>query len=103
MDSIVEKLADIETTAEAIVEHAQVQKSEIEKRIQAKRDRFDQELEEETQKKLEGIRQEADAKMERILAGQRDKNRSMIEGLKEEFEENHKEYAQEILAHIIEV
>lgn len=103
MDSIVERLADIETTAEAIVEHAQAQKSEIEKKVQAKRDRFDQELEEETQKKLRKIRQEADAKMERILAGQRDKNRSTIDGLKKEFEENHNEYAQEILAHIIEV
>ncbi|MGF0033697.1 hypothetical protein ACQRBN_12125 [Bariatricus sp. SGI.154] len=103
MDSIVGRLADIETTAEAIVEHAQAQKSEIEKKVQAKRDRFDQELEEETQKKLQEIRQEADAKMERILAGQRDKNRSTIDGLKKEFEKNHNDYAREILAHIIEV
>lgn len=103
MDSVVEKLADIEATAEAIVEHAQDRKSEIEKEIQMKRDRFDQEMEEETQKKLKEIRQEADAKMERILAGQRDKNRTTIDGLRKEFEENHQEYAREILAHITEV
>ena len=103
MDSVVEKLADIETTAEAIVEHAQAQKSDIEKNIQAKRDQFDQRLEEETQKKLCEIRQEADAKMERILSSQRKKNRSTIDGLKKEFEEHHNEYAKEILAHIIEV
>lgn len=103
MDSVIGRLADIENTAEAIVEHAQVQKSEIEKRIQEKRDQFDRDLENETQKKLQEIRQDADAKMERILADQRGKNQSMIDGLKKEFEDNHSEYAREILAHIIEV
>lgn len=103
MDSVVEKLADIELTAEAIVEHAQAQKSEIEKKIQAKRNQFDEELEKETQKKLDKIRQESDAKMEQILAEQRDKNSSTIDNLKKEFEENHSIYAQEILKRIIEV
>ena len=32
MNTVVKKLADIEATAEAIVEHAQAQKSEIEKK-----------------------------------------------------------------------
>ena len=41
MDSIVEKLAEIEKTAEAIVEHAEAQKYEVEREIQAKRDAFD--------------------------------------------------------------
>ena len=40
MDSIVEKLAEIEKTAEAIVEHAEAQKYEVEREIQAKRDAF---------------------------------------------------------------
>lgn len=41
MESVVEKLADIEMTAEAIVEHAEAQKKEIEKEIQRKRDQLD--------------------------------------------------------------
>ena len=45
MESVVEKLADIEMTAEAIVEHAEAQKKEIEKEIQRKRDQFDENLE----------------------------------------------------------
>ena len=52
MNSVIERLADIESTAEAIVDHAQAQKTEIEKKIQAKRDRFDQELEEKTQARV---------------------------------------------------
>ena len=98
MNTVVKKLADIEATAEAIVEHAQAQKSEIEKKIQTQRDRFDTELEDRTRKQLAQIRQEADEKMER-----REKNRSTIDNLKKEFEENHTAYAREILAHIAEV
>ncbi len=103
MDTVVKKLADIEATAEAIVEHAQAQKSEIEKKIQNQRDRFDAAIEDETQKQLSKIRQDADAKMERILTEQREKNRSAIDNLKKEFEDYHTAYAHEILEHITEV
>ena len=96
-------VADIEATAEAIVERAQAQKSEIEKKIQAQRDRFDAAIEDETRKQLSKIRQDADAKMERILSEQREKNYSAIDNLKKEFEENHTAYAREILSHIAEV
>ena len=51
MNSVIEKLAEVETTAETIVEHARQQKSEIERQIQEERDQFDRDLEEETQKK----------------------------------------------------
>ena len=98
MDTVVKKIADIEETAEAIVEHAQAQKSEIEKRIQNQRDRFDAAIEDETQKQLD-----AQEKMERILNEEREKNRSAIDNLKKEFEENHTAYAREILSHIAEV
>ena len=103
MNTVVKKLADIEATAEAIVERAQAQKSEIEKKIQAQRDRFDAAIEDETRKQLSKIRQDADAKMERILSEQREKNYSAIDNLKKEFEENHTAYAREILSHIAEV
>ena len=103
MHSIIEKLSDIENTAEAIVEHAEAQKYEIEKKIQAKRDQFDKDLEARTQKRLDEIRAEAEAKMDQILEEQREKNRSTIDNLRKEYEENHSAYAQEILKHIIEV
>ena len=45
MNSVIEKLAEVEETAEAIVEHARQQKSEIEKQIQEERNQFDRDLE----------------------------------------------------------
>ena len=67
MEAVIEKLAEIEKTAEAIVEEAQAQKSEIEKEIQAKRDAFDQQLEEDTRKKLSEIRAEGEQKINALL------------------------------------
>lgn len=103
MDSVVEKLADIEATAEAITQHAQAQKVEIEKEIQDKRDDFDRKLEDKTQRKLAEIRKEGEDKMNRILEEQRLKNNSTIQNLEKDFGENHTLYAREILNHIIEV
>lgn len=103
MDSVVEKLADIEATAEAITQHAQAQKTEIEKEIQKKRNHFDRELEDKTQNKLAKIRKEGEDKMNLILEEQRLKNNSTIQNLEKDFKENHALYAEEILNHIIEV
>ena len=103
MDSVIKKLADIEAAAEAIVEHAQEQKSVVEKELQAKRDQFDQELEEKTQERIEKIRKNGEDKMNSILEEQRVKNRATIQKLEQEYEENHVAYTEEILKHIIEV
>ena len=103
MDSIVEKLAEIEKTAEAIVEHAEAQKYEVERGIQAKRDAFDRELEESTRREVERIRTEAKEQMDQALEEQRLKNRSAIEDLTKEYEERHTWYARQILKNITEV
>lgn len=103
MDSIVERLDEIEKTAEAVVEHAREQKGEVEKEIQEKRDAFDRKLKQETSEELERIQSEAKAQMDRELEEQRVKNRSSVEALKKEYEKCHTQYAQEILRNILEV
>ena len=84
MNSVIEKLAEVEETAEAIVEHARQQKSEIEKQIQEERNQFDRDLEE-------------------VLDRERKKDQKAIDDLKREYEENHDIYAEEIVRHMIEV
>ena len=74
MNSVIEKLAEVEETAEAIVEHARQQKSEIERQIQEERDQFDRDLEEETQKKLEKIKEKSQQEVEKVLDRERKKN-----------------------------
>lgn len=103
MDAIIEKLAEIETTAEAIVDSAEKQKFEAEREIQAKRDEFDRNLNAETEKELDKIRTEGKKKMDQALSEERAKNHSMIDCLETEFNEHHTEYAKDILKHILEV
>ena len=92
MNSVIEKLAEVEETAEAIVEHARQQKSEIEKQIQEERNQFDRDLEEETQKKLEKIKAKSQQEVEKVLDRERKKDQKAIDDLKREYEENRKTY-----------
>ncbi len=103
MKSVIERLDEIERTAEAIVEHAEAQKFEVEKEIQAKRNEFDRQLEEKTQEKLSRIRSEGEEKMNRVLEDERRKNHAAIDHLREDFAKNHTIYAEEILKRVLEV
>ena len=103
MNSVFEKLAVVEETAEAIVEHARQQKCEIENQIQEVRIHFDRDLEEETQKKLEKIKAKSQQEVEKVLDRERKKNQTAIDALKQEYEEYHEIYAEEIVRHMIEV
>lgn len=102
MDTIVKKLSEIEHAAEAVVAHAEEQKSELEKEIQARRDAYDAELEQKTQKELLAIRSGLEKQMEEVLKKQEDKNQSAIEQMRRDFEQKHTVYATDIVRHIIE-
>ena len=68
MDHIVKKLSEIEHAAEAVVEHAELEKSELEERIQNERNQFDKQLEDHTQKELNDIHKGLNRQMDEILA-----------------------------------
>lgn len=103
MDSVFQKLEDIEMTAEAIVNHAEEEKAVIEKRLQEERDQFDEKLAEDTKQKLDQIKKESDEKMEHILRAEKERHHSVIDNLENDYNQNHKAYAKEILERIIEV
>ena len=94
MDHIVKKLSEIEHAAEAVVEHAELEKSELEERIQNERNQFD--------KQLNDIHKGLNRQMDEILARQNRKNQTAIEELKKDFEEKHTAYAEKIVRRIIE-
>lgn len=102
MDTIVKKLSEIEHAADAVVSHAEEQKSELEREIQAARNAYDKELEERTQKELDRIRSGLKEQMDEVLHRQEERNQSAINELRRDFEEKHTIYAKEIIKHIIE-
>ena len=103
MKSVIEKLAEIEATAQAIVEHAEVRKHDVEKEVMLMRREFDEKLAKETDEKLQKVRTEREENLNLKMEEERRKNERFIEQLKDEFAKNHTAYANEILKNILEV
>ena len=103
MDSIVNKLTEIEDAASAIVQHAEDQKAVLNKEYENKRKAFDAELEKETQLRIDAIRSGLEEKTSGILDSQSGSSTEFIAALEKEYEEEHTEYAHEILRRITEV
>ena len=81
MDSIINKLTEIESAASAIVQHAEAEKSALDEKFDKKRMDFDKELE----------------------AGQSQESQDELNALQKEYDEKHSDYAHEILRRITEV
>ena len=60
MDSIINKLTEIESAASAIVQHAEAEKSALDEKFDKKRMDFDKELEADTQRQIQEIRDSGD-------------------------------------------
>ena len=103
MDSIVNKLTEIEDAASAIVQHAEDQKDALDKEYSEKRRAFDEDLEQKTQARLNTIRSKLEEKTSRLLDSQSGSSTEMIQALQKEYEDRHTEYAHEILKKNTEV
>ena len=103
MDSIVNRLTEIEDAASAIVRHAEEQKDVLDQEYDKKRKAFDDELEEKTQARLDAIRRDLEKKTAAILDSQSGASETLIRDLQEEYAEKHTEYGREILRRTTEV
>ena len=103
METIAEKLSEIEMTARSIVDGAQEQKHQMEMKMQKQRDTFDADIEKETNEKILKIQSDLATNMENLLKKQEEQNNNEIEALKQDFKEHHSEYARQILERVIKV
>ena len=103
METIAEKLSEIEMTARSIVDGAQEQKHQMEMKMQKQRDTFDADMEKETNEKILKIQSDLATNMENLLKKQEEQNNNEIEVLKQDFKEHHSEYAKQILERVIKV
>lgn len=103
MDSIINKLTEIESAASAIVQHAEAEKSALDEKYNKKRMNFDKELEADTQQRIREIRDKLESEISRILSGQNQESQDELDALQKEYDEKHSDYAHEILRRITEV
>ncbi|MBY0758465.1 hypothetical protein [Sellimonas caecigallum] len=103
MDSVIDKLTEIEVAASAIVSHAEKEKEELDREFEERRKEFDRELEEKTNEKIKKIQEELERDKKAMLDGQESASSDLIMSLQDEYETRHTEYAKEILQRITEV
>lgn len=103
MESVIKKISEIESAASAIVNSAEHQKEALDHEFRKKRNDFDRELEEKTMAKIQQIRDELEKTTSALLTEQSVENNDSIELLKQQYEEHHTQYAQDILKRITEV
>ena len=85
MDSILNKLTEIESAAVSIVQHAEAEKSILDEKYDEKRRQFDLELEAETKKQIQAIQDDLQKKTSQILSSQSDESLAQIHALQKEY------------------
>ena len=103
MDSIINKLSEIELASSSIVEHAESQKNILEQEMQQMKARFDHELEQRTQAELKRIQMDLSKELNKMAQEQTEQGVVAAHALTKEYDENHKEYARSIFKNIVEV
>lgn len=103
MNSIVEKLSEIETSAVSIVNHAESEKERLDADMARRRREFDESLKADTASRLARIREDLESKMTYELQKQKQTSDNIIQAYEQEYEQNHEIYARDILAKMIEV
>lgn len=103
MNSIINRLTEIEETASSIVVHAEEQKAVLDKEYDEKKRIFDEELETKTQDRIQAIQDKLNQDSAEILDGENGVGGREIQLLEQEYAEHHTEYARNILKRITEV
>ena len=100
MDAIVNRLAEIESAAAAIVKHAEEEKDELEQEMRRKQTKFDEELKAVTEQRLTEVSKQAESQVSAEKEQLKKKHASKILQLKKEYEQSGEQYAREILERI---
>ncbi len=103
MDTIIDKLSEIEAAAVGILEHADVEKKEYEEEVNVKQRQYDEALAEQTASTINAIKLKAKQKLDAQLEELKKHNQMKLQAYEEEFETNHTKYAQQIFKRMTEV
>ncbi len=100
MDTIIDKLSQIEEAAVGILTHTEIEKKEYEDSIKAQREEFDTNLATETAATIEKIRSEAKSKLDSQLEKMKTNHELALKTFQEEYDNNHTSYATQIFRRI---
>ena len=96
MDTVIEKISEIEASATAIMEDANERKKAFAKEMEERTAAFDAQLEAETNKRIEELRARMEIEMNERLEKQRNDSQNVLRAMEQRYQEHHTEYVEEL-------
>ena len=101
MQTVIQKLSEIETAATRIMDDAAAKKKQMDQKYQDDCNDFDKRLDEETAKRLDQLRKDLGTAAEHDLEDINAKTAKSLENLDREYERQHEVWAEQIFNHLI--
>ena len=101
MDTVINKLWEIEEAAGAIADEANVRKKAFAKEMEERTAAFDAQLEAETNKRIEELRARMEIEMNERLEKQRNDSQNVLRAMEQRYQEHHTEYVEELFKKMI--
>lgn len=101
MDTVINRISEIEEAAGAIMDEANAKKKEFARQMEEKSLAFDQQLEEETAARIRKVQEAMEADMSTKLAGQKADSDELIRRMEENYELHHEAYAESLFKTMI--
>ena len=101
MDTVIDKLSEIEAAAQAITDEANARKKAFAQEMDQKTKAFDAELEQETSARIRKVQESMEADMNRKQAQQKADSDALIRQIAENYEKKHETYAEALFKAMI--
>lgn len=102
MDTVLNKISEIESSATSIMDQANIRKKEYTKEMEERTTTFDAQLEKDTNQKLEDLRNRMEIEMKTQLEQQRADAEATLKLMERNYKQNHEDYAATLFQQMIE-
>ncbi|WP_024292768.1 hypothetical protein [Lacrimispora indolis] len=96
MDTVIEKISEIESAAASIMNDANERKKAFAKEMEERTAAFDAQLEAETNKKIEELQAAMEISMNNRLEKQRSDAQRILKAMEQHYEDHHTQYVEEL-------
>lgn len=101
MDTVIEKISEIESAASSIMDNANERKKVFAKEMEERTAAFDRQLEAETEKKIEELRAAMEINMKDRLDRQRSDSDKVLAAMEKHYEEHHTQLVEDLFNSMI--
>lgn len=101
MDTVIEKISEIEEAAISIMDDVNEQKKSFSNEMEKRTALFDRQLEDETNKEIEKLRADMEIRMNKQLEKLRSDSKKILETLEKRYNDYHTQYVEELFQTMI--